>query len=63
MPLPELRRFIGQNGHLPNIPKATEIQNSGMEMGDMQRRMMEKIEELTLHILNLQEQIDVLSKR
>ena len=60
MPLKDLRSFITANGHLPNIPKADIIEKNGLEMGDMQSRMMEKIEELTLYILELQQQIDEL---
>ncbi len=36
--------------------------SNGMEVGDMQKRMMEKIEELTLYIISLQQQIDNLKK-
>lgn len=62
MPLDHLRKFIYKNGHLPNIPASGEIENSGMDVGDMQKRMMEKIEELTLYILQQQEQIEKLQK-
>lgn len=62
MPLPELEQFINTNKHLPNIPKAVEVEKSGIEVGDMQKRMMEKIEELTLYIIGLQQQINDLKK-
>jgi hypothetical protein len=52
----ELRNFIAANNHLPNMPAATQIEKEGLEVGDMQRRMTEKIEELTLYMLQLQEQ-------
>lgn len=58
--LTEVEKFIQQNKHLPNIPAASEIEKNGLEVGDMQKRMMEKIEELTLYIIDLQKQIDVL---
>lgn len=61
-PLLELENFVTANRHLPNIPKAAEIEKSGMEVGDMQRRMMEKIEELTLYVIDLQKQILDLKK-
>lgn len=56
----ELDNFIQQHRHLPNIPPAATLEKEGLEIGDMQRRMMEKIEELTLYIIDLQKQIDVL---
>ena len=51
----ELRNFINAHHHLPNIPDAATIEKNGIEIGDMQKRMMEKIEELTLYILQLEE--------
>lgn len=62
LPLSELKKFIEKNNHLPNIPKATVIEKEGMEVGEMQKRMMEKIEELTLYIIDLQNQVDQLKK-
>ncbi len=51
----ELRKYISVNHHLPNIPDAKTVETEGIVVGDMQRRMMEKIEELTLYILQLEE--------
>jgi hypothetical protein len=62
MPIGELTQFIRQNKHLPNIPSAKEIETNGIQVGDMQKRMMEKIEELTIYIISLQQQIDILKK-
>jgi hypothetical protein len=62
LPLTELKKFIEQYNHLPNIPKASVIESEGMEVGDMQKKMMEKIEELTLYIIDLQKQIDSLKE-
>lgn len=58
----ELKSFIDDNGHLPNIPPAAEVESEGILLGDMQRRVMEKIEELTLYIIQQQEEIDQLKK-
>jgi len=67
MSLDELKESIETNQHLPNIPSAAEVENDGILVGDMQKKMMEKIEELTLYILDLneankklQEEVDVL---
>jgi hypothetical protein len=62
-PLSELKAFIDQHQHLPNIPKASEVQKDGFEVGEMNRRLLEKVEELTLYIIQQQEQIDMLAKK
>lgn len=60
--LVEVKKFIAENKHLPNIPAATEIEKNGIQLGDMSKRLMEKVEELTLYIIQLQEQVDELKK-
>lgn len=61
--LSEVKKFISANKHLPNIPSAAEIGKKGIEVGDMNKRLMEKIEELTLYVIQLQEQVDELKKK
>lgn len=61
-PLGEVRKFIEDNSHLPGIPSAAQIEKEGIQLGDMSKRLMEKVEELTLYILQLQDQIDALKK-
>jgi hypothetical protein len=63
MPLDQLREFILSKNRLPNIPPATTLEQEGMEVGDMQKRTMEKIEELTLYILQLEERIKLLESK
>jgi hypothetical protein len=69
MPLDELKQTIALQKHLPNIPSAAVVEEEGILIGDMQKRMMEKIEELTLYILDLHEinkhlqaEVDLLKK-
>jgi hypothetical protein len=50
--LSDVEKFIQQNKHLPNIPSAAEIESKGLHLGDTQKRMMEKIEELTLYMID-----------
>jgi len=52
----ELKQSIRENGHLPGIPSASEVENTGLHLGDMQKRMMEKIEELSLYIIQLNDE-------
>lgn len=63
MPLNELQAFIKKNKHLPGILPATEMKTNGLALGDTQKRMMEKIEELTLYILELKQEIEQLKSQ
>ena len=63
MPLQELKSFIDTHHHLPNIPKASDIQKDGFEVGEMNRKLLEKVEELTLYIIQQNERIDALTQR
>jgi hypothetical protein len=56
-PLQEVEKFIEDNKHLPGIPSAEEIEKNGLQLGNTQKKMMEKIEELTLYVIKLNEQI------
>ncbi len=60
--LDEVEKYIGQNKHLPNIPSAKEVEEKGLRVGDIQKRMMEKIEELTLYIIEANKKIDRLEQ-
>lgn len=62
-PLVEVEKYIQQNNHLPNIPSAKEIEKTGLQLGDMQKRMMEKMEELTLYIIQQQKEIELLKEK
>jgi hypothetical protein len=51
-PLPEVESFIKANKHLPEIPSAAEMkENEGMGIGEMQTKLLQKIEELTLYLI------------
>lgn len=50
-PLNEVEEFIKLNGHLPNIPCAEQIAEEGIELSSMIRMQQEKIEELTLYLI------------
>ena len=51
MPLPDLEKFIKTNGHLPSIPTAAEVEQNGVSLGEMQKKLLEKVEELTLYTI------------
>lgn len=58
--LTEVEDFIIKNSHLPGIPSAKTLEENGMNIGDMQKLQMEKIEELTLYIIELKKDIEKL---
>ncbi len=62
-PLSEVKSYIDEHQHLPGIPAAATIQDEGIELGEMQRRMMEKIEELTLYIIQLENDVKALKEK
>ncbi len=59
MTFAELKSFIETNQHLPNIPSALEYQENGVDLGEMNRLLLEKVEELTLYLLQLEERLKV----
>lgn len=60
MPLSELEEFVGAHKHLPNVPSAQEVTEKGFDLAEMDGRLLEKIEELTLYTIEQQKQIDAL---
>lgn len=63
IPLGQLEQFINANKHLPDIPAADQVQKEGIALGDMNRRLLEKIEELTLYIIQQDKKINSLGEQ
>jgi hypothetical protein len=63
MPLPEVEQFVKANSHLPEIPSATEISKNGLSMGEMQNKLLQKVEELTLYVIELKKEIETMKKQ
>ncbi|NDI99793.1 SlyX family protein [Flavobacterium sp. LaA7.5] len=63
MPLAEVAQYISDNGHLPNMPSAKEVETEGLELGNIAKLQQEKIEELTLHLIEQKEEIETLKKQ
>ena len=59
-PLSEVENYIKQNGHLKDIPSAEEVEKNGIELGEMNKLLLQKIEELTLYTIELKKEIEVL---
>ncbi|MEC7264909.1 MAG: hypothetical protein VXW38_14315 [Bacteroidota bacterium] len=60
--LGEVQNYIKEHGHLPNIPSANEMEENGIQLGEMNMKLLEKIEELTLYVLELKNEIEILKK-
>ena len=60
--IPETEQYIKANGHLPDMPSAQEVEENGVSLGEINAKLLQKIEELTLHIIDLQKQIDELKQ-
>lgn len=56
----DLEKFIYRNGHLPNIPTAEDVEKEGVSMSEITSKLLEKVEEQALYIIQLQKQIDEL---
>ena len=69
-PLKEVVSYIKANSHLPEIPSAKMMEQNGLNLGELNMQMLKKIKELTLYLIekdeqvrNLQKQVSGLDKR
>lgn len=63
MNLARLAGFIKENKHLPDIPPADEMQKGGVGIGEMQTKLLQKIEELTLYVIDQEKRIEAQNRR
>lgn len=61
--LEELELFTKKNSHLPEIPSAREIENEGQDLGEMNRLLLKKVEELTLYLIEQSKEIKALKTK
>lgn len=52
--LSSVAAYVGQHGHLPNVPSAAEVVKEGVDLVKMNATLLEKIEELTLYSIELE---------
>jgi hypothetical protein len=62
-PLHEVETYIREHKHLPGIPSADEVVNNGLDLGSMDAKLLEKIEELTLHLIRLEKEVNTLKSQ
>lgn len=60
--LAELETYIKINRHLPDIPSAREVETNGLDLGEMNAKLLKKIEELTLHVIGLNKKVEALQQ-
>ena len=60
--LREVENYIIKNKHLPGIPSAKEIEEKGISVGDNQALLLQKIEELTMYLIQQNKQLQLQSK-
>ncbi|MFW0739620.1 hypothetical protein [Flavobacterium sp. T12S277] len=58
--LSEVEKYIKENGHLQNVPSAKEVTEKGLQLGDMVKIQQEKIEELTLYLIQQNKEMEAL---
>jgi hypothetical protein len=63
MPLDELKSFIDENGHLPGIASAEQVNEKGLDLAGSQMGLLQKVEELTLYILQQEQRHDALQAK
>lgn len=63
LPLQDLEDYIKQHQHLPDVPSTTDVTTSGIDLGDNQAILLRKIEELTLYVIDIKKENELLKKR
>jgi hypothetical protein len=63
MPLAEVEKYVKAQKHLPEIPSGKTIKENGLNMGEMQNKLLQKVEELTLYTIEQDKQIQVQNKK
>jgi len=63
MNLNEVENFIEKNNHLPDIPSEDEVLKNGLQLGEMNAKLLQKIEELTLHLIKQNKEINNLKEK
>ncbi len=60
--LKETEKHIQEKGHLPGIPSAQEVKSSGVDLGEMNAKLLKKIEELTLYLIEMKKENESFKK-
>ncbi|MGE0589956.1 MAG: hypothetical protein AB7O48_15365 [Cyclobacteriaceae bacterium] len=62
-PLSELKEYVNTNKHLPGVPIAKDVEENGVMLGEMNKVLLQKLEEVTLYLIELKEENEDLKSR
>jgi len=60
--LVEVEAYIKEHGHLPGVASAEQIAREGNDVGESQKMLLQKVEELTLYLIDLKKEVEQLKK-
>ena len=63
MPLSDVEAYINAHKHLPGVPSEADVKTDGVDLAEMDKILLQKIEELTLYIIELEKEINELKKK
>ncbi|WP_158800292.1 hypothetical protein [Pedobacter sp. L105] len=63
LPLSEVKTYIDKNQHLPDMPSESELVKSGLNVGEMNKILTKKVEELTLYLIENQKELQELKNQ
>ena len=58
-----MEKYVSTNKHLPGIPSAADVAANGVEMGEMNKLLLQKVEEMTLYLIKLEKEINDLKEK
>ncbi|GAA0548825.1 hypothetical protein GCM10009415_33740 [Chitinophaga japonensis] len=61
--LQEVEQFVNEHQHLPDVPSEKEVAENGLDLGEMNKKLLQKVEELTLYLIQQQKLNEAQSKR
>ena len=59
----EIEQFIKEHGHLPDVPSGQEMQENGIDIARMNGLLLQKVEELTLYMIELKKENEKLKEQ
>jgi hypothetical protein len=59
----DVEKYIKNNQHLPEIPSAAEVEKGGLDVGEMNKQLLKKVEELTLYLIDMRKEINQLKSQ
>lgn len=61
--LSEIENYVKAHRHLPEMPSAAEVEKEGLDLGEMNKKLLQKVEELTLYLIDIKKELNELKQR